>query len=211
MNTLSDKKTIRTYSRNAELINKRRLQIIKSVERLFGRKGYGQTSTREIANACKMTIGALYYYIGSKEDVLQMMVEYQQDLFTKSFSRFMKNSEAHSNTDIIIYAFDRLVREMDKRHYFIIFLWREMNYLPKTARKIVLSYESNIISEFEKLLQSGCATGEFKIPNIKLVANDILFASEMWALRRWLIKDICSIDEYIDYETTRILDNIHAK
>jgi len=211
MKTLSDKKTIRTYSRNAELIYKRRLQIIKSVERLFGKKGYGQTSTREIAIACKMTIGALYYYIGSKEDVLQMMVEYQQNLFTRSFSRFMKNSASRSNTDIIIDAFDRLVREMDKRHYFIIFLWREMNYLPATARKVVLTYESNIILEFEKLLQSGCAKGEFKIQNIKLVANDILFASEMWALRRWLLKDFCSIDEYINYETKRILDNILVK
>lgn len=208
MKVASQEKNIRTYSHNDELIRKRRLQIIKSVERLFARKGYGQTSTREIADACKMTIGALYYYIGSKEDVLQMMVDYQQQLFTKSYSRSLNKVKLLSNAEILTYAFDRLVRELDKRHYFVVFLWREMKYLPSSARKVVISYEDNIISEFEKLLSRGCKQGEFQIPNVKLVANDILFAGEMWALRKWLLEDICTIDEYIKHETKRILDNI---
>ncbi|MBN1374603.1 MAG: TetR/AcrR family transcriptional regulator [Dehalococcoidia bacterium] len=211
MNTLPTRKNIRTYSHNARLISQRRLQIIKSAQRLFAKKGYAQTSTREIASACKMTIGSLYYYIGSKQDILQMMVDSQQQLYTKSYTKSLNDVKSKTNTEALTYAFGKMVREMEKQRYFIIFLWREMSYLPPQARKTVLSYEDNITTQFEKLLRLGCEQGEFKIQNIKLVANDILFASEMWALRRWLIEEFCTIDDYIEHEIKRILDNIRAR
>ena len=69
-------KGMRTFSSNEGLVSERREHIAKSVAPLFVKKGYGQTSIREIARACEMSMGHLYYYIGSKEDVLQIMMDY---------------------------------------------------------------------------------------------------------------------------------------
>ena len=49
---------------------KRRLLIVKKATRLFIKKGYAQTTMRDIAGATNINLGNLYNYIASKEDIL---------------------------------------------------------------------------------------------------------------------------------------------
>jgi len=48
----------------------KRREIIDRAADLFARKGYAATGINEICAAAGLTKGALYYYIGSKEDLL---------------------------------------------------------------------------------------------------------------------------------------------
>ena len=66
-------KNIRTYSSTPTLVEKRRTEIAENALKLFIRKGYLKTTTREIAQACGMSTGALYHYIGTKEDILSLL------------------------------------------------------------------------------------------------------------------------------------------
>ncbi|MCX6004530.1 MAG: TetR/AcrR family transcriptional regulator, partial [Chloroflexi bacterium] len=43
-------------------------QISRAAADLFFEKGFWQTTTREIAEACNISVGTLYYYIKSKYD-----------------------------------------------------------------------------------------------------------------------------------------------
>ncbi|MBM3345209.1 MAG: TetR/AcrR family transcriptional regulator, partial [Betaproteobacteria bacterium] len=47
----------------------RRRTIINEAARLFARKGFDATSIRDIAAAVKITVGALYWYFESKEEL----------------------------------------------------------------------------------------------------------------------------------------------
>lgn len=53
---------------------KRREQLLKAAGELFGRKGYRETSTEEIAGRARLTKGALYYHFKNKEDVLYELI-----------------------------------------------------------------------------------------------------------------------------------------
>jgi len=70
--------------------------------------------------------------------------------------------------------------------------------------------ERGLVSEFEKLLRRGCNTGEFKIDDVPLVANNIVITGHKWALRRWMLGKICTLDEYIHSQTGYILKTISA-
>lgn len=49
--------------------------VLDAAARLFARKGYSGTSMRDIAEACEMLPGSLYYHFAAKEDLLVAVYE----------------------------------------------------------------------------------------------------------------------------------------
>ena len=56
-------------------MEKRRDQMIRGAVSLFKQKGFHRTTTREIAKAAGFSIGTLYEYIRTKEDVLYLVCD----------------------------------------------------------------------------------------------------------------------------------------
>lgn len=52
-----------------------RARIVAAALELFGRDGYEQTTVRRIASACGLTDAALYYYFGSKQEILDCVLQ----------------------------------------------------------------------------------------------------------------------------------------
>src|SRR5690625_1429633 len=61
--------------KDSELIKKRRNQMIQGAITLFKEKGFHRTTTREIAKESGFSIGTLYEYIRTKEDVLYLVCD----------------------------------------------------------------------------------------------------------------------------------------
>ena len=59
-----------TQVKNPDLVEKRRRQIVEAAAKLFIDQGFHKTTTRQIARAAGFSIGSLYEYVTSKEDVL---------------------------------------------------------------------------------------------------------------------------------------------
>ncbi len=59
----------------------RRQEIFRIAADIFYRKGYAQTSTRDIAEAAGILKGSLYAHISSKEDILHAIVQDVHRLF----------------------------------------------------------------------------------------------------------------------------------
>ena len=49
--------------------------VLDAAARLFAGKGYAATSMRDIAEACEMLPGSLYYHFAAKEDLLVAVYE----------------------------------------------------------------------------------------------------------------------------------------
>ena len=62
-----------------EAIHDKRAKIIKKATRLFIKKGYAQTTMRDISKATGINLGNLYNYISSKEDILCLSFETYHD------------------------------------------------------------------------------------------------------------------------------------
>ena len=63
---------------------KRREQLLDAAGTLFMQKGYGETTTDEIARKAGLTKGALYFHFKSKEDLLFELVKQMYDDLFKS-------------------------------------------------------------------------------------------------------------------------------
>jgi len=70
------KKQVKTRVKNPKLIDLRRRQIIKGAIQVFTAKGFHAATVREIADSAGLTMGSLYNYIRSKEDIIYMVYDY---------------------------------------------------------------------------------------------------------------------------------------
>jgi len=202
---------IRTYSKNKQLVVSRRAKIARSAASLFLKRGYHNITVRELAEACNMGLGTLYYYIGSKENILQLVLEYSVGKFAEFYKDYVDRLANMSATDALSAAIDAYYRMIDEQQDFLLFSYRELSNLQGEARKLIIGTDIRIVESFEKLLNTGCASGEFNIDDTKILAHNIVTLGEVWAVRRWYLKKFYTLDEYIRKETKSILNEIVIK
>ncbi|MBI2348388.1 MAG: TetR/AcrR family transcriptional regulator [Deltaproteobacteria bacterium] len=77
-------------------------QILKSSAKIFAEKGFHSTSIRDIARATRMSLAGLYYYFGTKEELLFLI---QEQCFLTLLQRWEKNAELHSDARVRIRVF----------------------------------------------------------------------------------------------------------
>ena len=69
----TDTKEVATQIKNKELVKERRRQIVDAAVPLFIERGYHKTTTRALAQATGLSIGSMYEYITTKDDVLYLV------------------------------------------------------------------------------------------------------------------------------------------
>ena len=89
------KREVQASVKDERLVVKRRDQMIKGAVTLFKEKGFHRTTTREIARAAGFSIGTLYEYIRTKEDILYLVVDRMYDQIR---DRLQKDLELNKGT-----------------------------------------------------------------------------------------------------------------
>ena len=136
------------------------------------------------------------------------MMDYDLHFYVNLVKKIISSSRSLSPTEALVTVIDQFFRATDAASDFTLFFYQETKNLQPDARKIIMDRERSLVLEFEKLLGRGCQAGEFQIDNIPLFANNIVITGHMWALRRWMLGRICSLDEYIQSQTEYLLRSI---
>ena len=107
---MNKKREVKSSVKDESLIEKRREQMIRGAVKLFKEKGFHRTTTREIAKEAGFSIGTLYEYIRTKEDVLYF--SFVTAFTTKCMIAYLtclsrRNSGWTSNGNSSILSFDR--------------------------------------------------------------------------------------------------------
>jgi TetR/AcrR family transcriptional regulator, cholesterol catabolism regulator len=204
--------TIRTFSEDPKLVAVRRAQIVEGATRLFVKKGYDRTNMRELAKACKMSVGALYYYVGSKEDILYLMFNSNLQETTKVIKAGVRKVANLKPVEAITKFIEIYYKGVDKYQEFILFNYQETKNLMPEAREKILNLAVYDVSACKSILEKGVAAGAFKIKDPLLLAHDIIVQGHMWALRRWYLIDKVTLKDYIRDHTDRFLSSVkHRK
>jgi AcrR family transcriptional regulator len=71
-----------------------RAAVLESACRLFGSKGYAQTSLEEIASACGLTIRPIYHYFGNKLALFTAVNEVMEERIVASMQETREGGDA---------------------------------------------------------------------------------------------------------------------
>jgi len=89
-------------------------------------------------------------------------------------------------------------------------MYQETKSLPKEAMQYVLGKELEMVSLFEKILQSCVKSGEIELTDqeIYLAANHLVIQGQSWAFRKWAYHKEYTIEEFIAMQTRLFLKGI---
>lgn len=109
----------------------KQVHLIKTSEKLFAEIGYAETSLRIIAQESKMNSAMVSYYFGSKEKLMQAILEYRTINMTKVFKAYDELAEDPLNT--IMFLLDLYVDKIFEQQYFYKLLFQLQSALKEGA------------------------------------------------------------------------------
>jgi AcrR family transcriptional regulator len=197
---------IPTQIKNPELVDRRRRQIAESAVKLFIQNGFHKTTTRQIAQATGFSIGSLYEYVASKEDVLYLVCDSIHAEVERLVADTMAKAGGGRNTlaQVIREYFHVCNRMSD----FILLIYQETRSLPAQWQKRVLENELRITGLFVEVLADIASSGglpHLDERQIEMAAHNISVLGHMWTFRRWFFSRHYTIEEYIELQTEFVL------
>lgn len=203
-NTAYDQKKIRAQIENKEILKKRHEQIVEAAGSLFSKRGYQDTSVRDIAAALNMNISSLYKYVSSKDDVLFLFYRKIHQYWTEMLFATTEKEDADPADqlkDLIRTGLEICFKLKDE----ILTIFCEARHLEKDSLHIVLSAENAFIESIERLIKRGIKSGQFNPKDTYLTANIIQYMLMIYPLRSWSFKDRYTFDQILQVVTDFIL------
>ena len=201
---------IPTPVKNQDLVQRRRRQIVDAAVGLFIQNGFHKTTTRQIAAAAGFSIGSLYEYVASKEDILYLVCDAIHAEMERGMADAMQRVSGEDNPLAAVIRAYLLV--CDRMNDHILLIYQETQSLPHKWRKVVLENEVRITGLFTRALAQLVAAGDIprlSAASMDLVAHNIAVIGHMWTFRRWFLARHYTIEDYIRHQTAFVLNMCH--
>ncbi|MGE7603840.1 TetR/AcrR family transcriptional regulator [Peribacillus sp. NPDC097675] len=206
-----EKREVLASVKDERLVEKRRKQMIKGAVNLFKEKGFHRTTTREIAKASGFSIGTLYEYIRTKEDILYLVCDYIYDEVREKLQREIEQSDGTlESLKLTIGYFYQVMDEMQDE---VLVMYQEVKALTKDALPYVLNKEIEMVGMFERVITNCVKNGELHLTKkqISLVSHNIFVQGQMWSFRRWALHKRFTLQEYVDIQTALLTQSVYKE
>ena len=202
-----DKLHVSSSIKDENKILERRQQIVDAGVKLFKKKGFHRATTRELAKEAGFSIGTLYEYIRTKEDVLFLVCDNIFNEVTKCLSEFPSES---GTIEGLIDAIRRYFLLIDTMPEEFTIMYQETKSLPKEAMHYILNKELEMVAIFEQMLRDCTVAGNLSLSDdaIFLAANHVVIQGQSWAFRKWALQKRYTIEQYIELQTSMFLHGI---
>lgn len=206
MDTENDAREVATHIKNQELVKERRRQIVDGAVKLFIKHGYHKTTTRALARETGLSIGSLYEYVSTKDDVLYLVCIAIHSAVEDGVK------EALARPTVGKAALAEVIREYflvcDRMSDHVLLMYQVTHFLPKKWQEKVLEAELRITNLFIEAMRELRALG--KLPKlddstINLIGHNISVLGHTWAYRRWYFGKFFTIEQYIEQQTDFIM------
>jgi AcrR family transcriptional regulator len=180
---------------NRELAEMKQRLIIDRASKVLLEKGFHGTSIRDIATACDMSMGQLYHYISSKDDILYLINRHSQQMWHQQLA----DAGLERMTDPVARLEHGLrvsIRYLSDNRGLMQFLYAENKYLDHEYLDKVLELEEQNVVGFYRHLLSG-VPGDSEIVRSGLAADLVAFICSFLSRGRKLQDD--DLDVAIDY------------
>jgi TetR/AcrR family transcriptional regulator, cholesterol catabolism regulator len=191
---VSAARSVRTNTKDPELIRDRREQLIRAALEVFKKKGFHQTTVRDIGRAAALTQGTIYNYVRSKEDILFLVCDRVVTEYVESVQQALSTGDARTRLEV---ALRGIARVMVERRSTILLLYHESHNLDRRALRSLLSRVNEFVVKVEQLVAEAITPRPTR-PRLRMLANILTFLPTMVALRGWALPQDLTHEQYID-------------
>ncbi len=182
------KDLIPSSAKDPKLTEQKQTQIVEAACRVFFKKGFHGTNMREIAEEAGMSMGQIYHYISSKDDILFLVVKHMQELW---YEHLVESGfeETEDPLDRLVGALRSAIEFPVKHKKLLQFIYTESKYLGKKHLQVILKMDDrNVAGFYRKLLKEVNKSHPVNC-DLDLAARLLPFMTVFTALRGWHLKD----------------------
>lgn len=185
----------------------RRAELLQIAGELFARKGFRNTTVRDIADAAGILSGSLYHHFDSKETMVHELLDtFQSALFTDYDRIEASDLGARAKLEAVI---RRSLEAIDRNHSEVAIFQNDAGYLQELdGFAYLIERNSRFRDLWTRLLREGVEAGELRADlDVELVYR--FLRDTVWVAVRWYRPDgPLSGDEVADQYLAILLDGI---
>jgi len=130
-------------------------KILEAAEELFAEKGYEGTSVRDIANRAGVNIAMISYYFGSKEKLLESLIQYRAG-YTSDLLDALKKSPDDDPVHKIEKVIDLYVDRILTHHRFHNIMSRQLSMISeKNIKNQMIEIKKQNLEIIKKIIEEG--------------------------------------------------------
>src|SRR6266540_4124879 len=193
---LAARRSIRTNTKDPELIRDRREQLIRAALEVFQKKGFHEATVRDIGRAAALTQGTIYNYVRSKEDILFLVCDHVVAEYVASMQEAaISTGDPQTRLEG---ALRGIARVMADRRSTILLLYHESHNLDRRSLRSLLARVDDFIVKVEELIAEAMAPRRRRGSERRVLANILTFLPTVLALRGWALPQDLTREQYID-------------
>jgi TetR/AcrR family transcriptional regulator, cholesterol catabolism regulator len=194
------------YRQNQDNIRiKKEKTAVKNFEKIFDAvfkitysKGFQAMSMRDLSSETGLSMGALYGYFKSKDELLAIIQRQGQSMVRDVLTDSLENIEDPQERLSAVIKAHVFLSELARPWFFFTFM--EARNLGDEELQSVQAMESYTEQILVDILEQGEAAGIFKKANHRLTASLIKAMQQDWYLKRWKYKKrTISVDDYVGH------------
>ena len=161
-------------------------KIFTATFKLANEKGFQAMSLRDLGREAEISMGGLYAYIGSKNDLASVI----EGVLRNTIDQVIGSLAAQNVNPVdclraIIYG-EIYTMEILKPWYYFCFM--ELKGLPKEQQSQAMSLECRFEQSVVDAIASGTKSGEFSCSNPTMLAGLLTAQLQQWHLKQWKFK-----------------------
>ena len=177
-------------------------RIASTAVGLFLNSGYHNTSVREIAHKAGLSVGSVFNYFTSKEQILfyifsslQSRTEAILQAHREEFTRL--KAEGVEPKALFLMAYERYARLTDELRRYIVLAYQEYKSLTVVERQRLFEGEERIQRFIEEVIAYGIEQGVLPAGNVALKAHCLIVIAQSWAVSHRALKQFGKVDDYL--------------
>lgn len=204
LNALSGEEAVR-----AARVRWRTGQLVEVATRLLQRTGFEAMSMQELAREAGVSVGLIYRYFRSKEDVLVAIVV---DVLAE-FARCVPEAMAAAGDDPVdrlAAGFRAYCEVINDRHHVAVLTYQEGRMLGPDALRRIEALEVECTRPLAEAVRTGMADGIIVTSDPELAVYDMVLLAHAWALKHWYFRQWLDFDRYVAEQTAFTLRSLVA-
>jgi len=179
-----------------------RARIAKAALPLFISYGYHTTTVRSIAKAADMSVGAVFNYFDAKDDILRYILEDSQGQIEQTVhaveERLTSEAGNHSPEEIFLKVLRRYGESIDQNRQYTRLAYQETKTLAPDQRRPLFERDQRILELLKRAAQPALKSGHFDSDSVELKLISLMHLCQAWAIRRWILSQYETVEEYLD-------------
>ena len=169
------------------LVERRRAQIVEAATRLVARQSFARTVVRDIAEEANISVGLVYEYVRSKEDILFLIYEHWARVWGEGLEAAIASGKGP--LEQLEAATTFLVKTADKHADVTHLFYRESGHLSDQGLAFAKAAERSMVERLAGVVEEAVSKGVLRPEtDALLVATTLVMLSHAWVLKGYLLR-----------------------